>query len=819
MNDDIPFPRTPYPQQVALMKEIYNCIDESKIGIFESPTGTGKSLSLICSSLFWQKRHMESILEAARPIKEQTNDGNIDWLLQFLDQDKIIQKPALSENKRLYYLRRLELIGKCSKSGRLSDSFQIHAKNSALSEIINVNDDEYLLPPYESDDESSRNRKRDSPIKVQYDSDSDLDDDSDDRELPDFSKIIYCSRTHSQLSQFAREMKNTSYSNTRCILLGSRKTFCINNNVNRLKSDARITEYCLEMQRKKEVQEDNGKRRRTKSTQIRCCEYKKSSKIRDFSNMCLSKVLDIEEIIQMGYELGACPYYGSRKAIEMAQVICVPYNMILQKEIRESLHLSLKENIVIFDEAHNLVDTINQVFSARIGQGQIFRSKSDLDTYLERFQSVIEGKNYYYLNLLASIFHKLLKFLEKTCIKRSANESVKEGTKTIMSVNDFLFSSRIDNINFLKVKKYLEASNFINRIGGFCDHQKFLRRLESHENVDENEDQSSVNDLRNILQFLMTLCNCDSDGRIMIESSEESENAIHFILLNAASQLRPILDECRSLVLLGGTMQPYDYLINSLFPREIHSRLTTFACDHIVAPKNVLALAVERGINGHKLDFRHEERFSPMMMRELKEIFSRVDKIVSKGIVVFFTSYSYMGYVVKQLSPLASVLSKPIFIESKSSSNTEGIFQSYSHAATLHGAWLFCVMGGKMSEGINFSDDLGRCVIVVGLPFPDSRDPILKERMKSCVGSDGGGNQGSNLLEALCMRQVNQSIGRSIRHINDFASILLLDYRYSEKRISDKLPRWIMRSYHSVESIESATIMLDHFHHEREKSR
>ena len=42
-----------------------------------------------------------------------------------------------------------------------------------------------------------------------------------------------------------------------------------------------------------------------------------------------------------------------------------------------------------------------------------------------------------------------------------------------------------------------------------------------------------------------------------------------------------------------------------------------------------------------------------------------------------------------------------------------------------------------------------------------------------------------------CMRTVNQSIGRAIRHKDDFASIILLDRRYDTSRIADKLPAWI----------------------------
>ena len=84
------------------------------------------------------------------------------------------------------------------------------------------------------------------------------------------------------------------------------------------------------------------------------------------------------------------------------------------------------------------------------------------------------------------------------------------------------------------------------------------------------------------------------------------------------------------------------------------------------------------------------------------------------------------------------------------------------------GALLLAVVGAKLSEGLNFSDELARMVMVVGLPFPNLGSAELQERLKHADRVAGAvtpkssmyGAAGKELYENMCMNSVNQSIGR-----------------------------------------------------------
>lgn len=55
------FPKKPYPSQISLMNKIIKGLQKKENCLLESPTGSGKTLSLLCSALAWQKSERDNI--------------------------------------------------------------------------------------------------------------------------------------------------------------------------------------------------------------------------------------------------------------------------------------------------------------------------------------------------------------------------------------------------------------------------------------------------------------------------------------------------------------------------------------------------------------------------------------------------------------------------------------------------------------------------------------------------------------------------------------------------------------------------------------
>lgn len=56
----------------------------------------------------------------------------------------------------------------------------------------------------------------------------------------------------------------------------------------------------------------------------------------------------------------SCPYHYLKSVANKAQLLLCPYNYVTDPLIRKFMGLSLKDSIIVFDEAHNLETVCEQ---------------------------------------------------------------------------------------------------------------------------------------------------------------------------------------------------------------------------------------------------------------------------------------------------------------------------------------------------------------------------------------------------------------------------------------------------------------------------
>ena len=366
--------------------------------------------------------------------------------------------------------------------------------------------------------------------------------------------------------------------------------------------------------------------------------------------------------------------------------------------------------------------------------------------------------------------------------------------------------------------QYIQESKLAFKIESYVAH------VENEDNPTKMTPKSTTPVLHTLVSFLIALTNLSSEGRIFYQKLKDSAPDIQlsYLLLSPTHAFSSIASSARAVILAGGTMSPFDDYTDHLFPSLGPEKVTTLSCGHVIPPENLCVWTLASSRPGMApFEFSFQRRGDREMITQLGLVILNLCSLVPDGVVVFFPSYGYLDEVVavwqqKQqgnAQPVWDRLAgrKALFKETRGGSSDE-VLQEYSQAilgeaGNGKGALLLSVVGGKMSEGINFSDRLGRCVIVIGLPYPNIASPDWKAKIEyiettsitnltaqgvsKVVATSRAKQTARDFYENACMRAVNQSIGRAIRHRGDYAAIVLVDRRYGTERIRGKLPGWI----------------------------
>ena len=454
------FPYKAYPQQAKLMDFLINALlntknneiedDTSpKIILIESPTGTGKTMMILSSLMeYLDKRDKintkKENKENNKDIKKNNNDDEEeeDWLKDFgknpIEKDN---NNIQNDNKIKKINEKMDLIMNNIKKKIKKKEENISNKEEEKMLIKNINENNNFNLLF---------LKNSPPIENQ---------------------IFFCTRTHSQINQIINEEKilfnyynkNSSKFEHKTFpftftFIGSRKQLCINKKINNnINSLNKINSLCREINDKKETR----------------CNYKKfmyDENINENKKLFIceemkTEIKDIEDLLKFGEEFNACPYYTTHISINSSQFVVSPYNNILNKRIKNNININLENNIIVFDEAHNIIENILQCANTDINNNELIALLISLFLYYSKYKTKLNSSNNLNIRQIVSIIKIFLNYMKKSLNNENNKNNTKDEEEYInIKLSDFTIENKLNNYDFYKLTNFIDDSELSNKI-------------------------------------------------------------------------------------------------------------------------------------------------------------------------------------------------------------------------------------------------------------------------------------------------------------------------------------------------------------------
>ncbi|KAK5169051.1 TFIIH/NER complex ATP-dependent 5'-3' DNA helicase subunit [Saxophila tyrrhenica] len=631
---------------------------------------------------------------------------------------------------------------------------------------------------------------------------------------PEHRKLIYCSRTMSEIEKALAELKALMKYRTdqlgqeeefRGLGLTSRKNLCLHPSVKREKSGSVVDARCRSLtagfvKEKKERGED-----------VDLCIYHDNLDLLEPHNLIPPGVWTLDGMLRYGEQQKQCPYFTARRMMPFCNVIIYSYHYLLDPKIAERVSKELsKDCIVVFDEAHNIDNVCIESLSIDLTEDSLrkaARGANNLEKKISEMKSTDADK-------LQSEYAKLVEGLREADTARDEEAFVSNPALP----DDLLKEAVPGNIRraehftaFLKrfieyLKTRMKVLHVISETPpSFLQHLKELtfiekkplrfcaERLTSLVRTLELTNIEDFQPLQEVASFATLVATYDT-GFLLILEPFESDTAtvpnpiMHFTCLDAAIAIKPVFDRFSSVIITSGTISPLEMYPNLLgFTTVVEESYAM-----TLARRSFLPMIVTRGSDQGQISSGFQTRNDPANVRNYGNLLIEFSKLTPDGIVVFFPSYLYMESVISMWQGMGILdqvwKSKLILVETPDSQETSLALETYRTACSNgRGAMLLCVARGKVSEGIDFDHHYGRTVLCIGVPFQYTESRILKARLEFL--EDKYKIRPNDFLSFDAMRHSAQCLGRVLRGKDDYGIMVMADKRFGKKR--NQLPKWI----------------------------
>ncbi|CAG06504.1 unnamed protein product, partial [Tetraodon nigroviridis] len=836
----IHFPCKAYPSQLAMMNSIIRGLNAGNHCLLESPTGSGKSLALLCSALGWQRAQFDKSfgdrkkLDAANSSCQCVCHSRAD-----LSASATADKPAVSD---------LNVSACPSPEGNLSKkqslatpSFhKFQAFKAAPEEDDDFQPDRKRL---RTADQKSCKRQRLEKGVVFMDDDSELEsvspgplcwktesnsqkaemacstkpctqcscasakdgakDQNSNQRVP---KIFFGTRTHKQITQVAHELRRTVYSRVPMTILSSRDHTCVNPEV---APHSKRNELCKE---------------RLEAKDGRSCHYYhgvqkmgEQYQLQRVHGLC--EAWDIEDLVSLGKRLRSCSYFAARELMMDADIVLCPYNYLLDPLIRESVSLeeqleemmdiNLSGQILVLDEAHNIEDCARESASFTLNYDSLLSSRDELESMIRN--NIRPDKH----EPLRAFCYSLINWIQES--QSLLSERGYESASKVWSGRDMVdifhnlgITSATFNILKQKLMAVLEKEERIGVVNGREDLVQ-VPTISSATSI-------VLKGLFMVLDYLFRdSCRFAEDYRVALQRSFAWTNqvppdapdaqgffgrphqrqrrsirvksevlTVSFWCLNPAVAFSDLGDAVRSIVLTSGTLSPM-----ASFSSELGVKFSIqLEANHVINKSQVWVGTVGAGPHGKKLCATFQQAETYTFQDEVGALLLHVCQVMTKGVLCFLPSY-------------------------------KTYYDAIKHCEERDGALLIAVCRGKVSEGLDFTDDNARAVVTIGIPFPNIKDLQVELKMKynDHHARSRGLLSGHRWYEIQAYRALNQALGRCIRHRNDWGALILVDERYKNNpnKYITGLSKWVRQLVQHHDTFSNAMQSLVVFSREQQK--
>lgn len=174
-----------------------------------------------------------------------------------------------------------------------------------------------------------------------------------------------------------KELKKANYENNTAVVLAGRDVLCLNEDVKKLDNIGAKNQAC-----------------KSKIGANCSCKYYKDTerKIMATRDYYDNPVLDVEDLITFGEKHSICPYFASRFIQRKSQVVFLPYNYLLDPKIRRAQKINFNDDIIIFDEGHNIEKTCEDSISVDLRSDSLAICIREMQTIYQFYQQSIENQ-------------------------------------------------------------------------------------------------------------------------------------------------------------------------------------------------------------------------------------------------------------------------------------------------------------------------------------------------------------------------------------------------------------------------------------------